>query len=72
MLRVAKALVEAAPNAVTGMTLLRELSDGFQYREEKAGQDPCTHCTDGTVTDWSDPEDPRALYPAPICSRTRS
>ena len=34
-LRVAKALVEAAPNAITGMTLLRELSDGFQYREAK-------------------------------------
>ena len=25
----------AAPNAVTGMTLLRELSDGFQYRERR-------------------------------------
>jgi hypothetical protein len=62
-LRVAKALVEAAPNAVTGMTLLRELSDGFQYREAKDGKTRCTHCTDGTVTIWLDPEDPGRSYP---------
>jgi hypothetical protein len=62
-LRVAKALVEAAPNAVTGMTLLRELSDGFQYREVKDGKTRCTHCTDGTVTIWLDPEDPGRSYP---------
>ena len=30
ILRVAESIVRAAPNAVTGMTLLRELSDGFQ------------------------------------------
>ena len=62
-LRVAKALVEAAPNAMTGMTLLRELSDGFQYREAKDGKTRCTHCTDGTVTIWLDPEDPGRSYP---------
>ena len=62
-LRVAKALVEAAPNAITGMTLLRELSDGFQYREVKDGKTRCTHCTDGTVTIWLDPEDPGRSYP---------
>jgi hypothetical protein len=62
-LRVAKALVEAAPNAMTGMTLLRELSDGFQYREAKDGKTRCTHCSDGTVTIWLDPEDPGRSYP---------
>jgi SNF2 family DNA or RNA helicase len=63
ILRVAKALVEAAPNAVTGMTLLRELSDGFQYRDEKQGMTKCTHCTDGTVASWRDPEDGDRCYP---------
>ena len=26
-------------------------------------QDRCTHCTDGTVTIWLDPEDPGPVYP---------
>ena len=54
----------AAPNAVTGMTLLRELSDGFQYREQQDGVTKCTHCTDGTVAEWVDPDDPEATYQA--------
>ena len=53
----------AAPNAVTGMTLLRELSDGFQYREQQDGMTQCTHCTDGTVAEWVDPDDPEATLP---------
>ncbi len=63
MLRVAKAIVESAPNAVTGMTLLRELSDGFQYREIKDGKTKCTNCTDGIVTVWTDPLDQDRCYP---------
>jgi SNF2 family DNA or RNA helicase len=59
ILRVAKALVDSAPNAVTGMTLLRELSDGFQYREEPDGTIRCNHCPDacGEVDQWFDPDD---------------
>ena len=52
LLRVAEAIVQAAPNAITGMTLFRELSDGFQYREIEDGMTPCTHCKDGTVEEW--------------------
>jgi len=63
-LRVAEAIASAAPNAVTGMTLLRELSDGFQYREQQDGVTKCTHCTDGTVAEWADPHDPEATYQA--------
>ena len=64
VLRVAEAIVGAAPNAVTGMTLLRELSDGFQYREQQDGMTKCTHCTDGTVAEWTDADDPQATYQA--------
>jgi SNF2 family DNA or RNA helicase len=45
------------------MTLLRELSDGFQYREEQDGMTRCTHCSDGTVTQYVDPEKPEQAYP---------
>jgi len=58
-LRVAQAIAASAPNAVTGMTLLRELSDGFQYREVKNGKTKCPHCPEscGIVHEWFDPED---------------
>ena len=62
-LRVAEAIVESAPNAVTGMTLLRELSDGFQYREVQDGMTRCRHCSDGTVREWIDPREPDRSYP---------
>jgi len=62
-LRVAEAIVRSAPNAVTGMTLLRELSDGFQYHEVRDGTAKCTYCTDGSVERWRDPDEPERNYP---------
>jgi len=63
-LRVAEAIVQSAPNAITGMTLLRELSDGFQYREIQDGMVACRQCTDGTIAEWSDPDAPERTYQA--------
>ena len=59
LLRVAKTVVDSAPNAMTGMTKLRELSDGFQYRDIVDGTKPCNHCPDacGEVDEWFDTED---------------
>jgi SNF2 family DNA or RNA helicase len=62
LLRLAAAVKDSAPNAVTAMTMLRELSDGFQYREEADGTSKCTHCTDGEVDEWFDPEDEERTY----------
>ena len=56
MQRVAKALVDSAQNAVMGMTLLRELSDGFQYREVEDGTMACNHCRTGEVEEWFLPD----------------
>lgn len=58
VLRVAKAIVDSQVHTVVGMTLLRELSDGFQYREKQDGTVPCTHCgATGQVEEWFDPSD---------------
>lgn len=64
--RVAKALVKLAPNAMTALTWLRELSDGFQYREEVEGVDLCPVCakgdTPGKAEVWCDPEDAERVF----------
>jgi hypothetical protein len=63
-LRVAQALVQAAPNTITGLTWLRELSDGFLYRDEVDGVTKCTHCINGTVDEWFDPDDEDRTFQA--------
>lgn len=60
--RVAKALVKVAPNAITGLTWLRELSDGFQYQNIEQGTEKCPVCEDGTIEVWVDPEDSDRIF----------
>ncbi len=60
--RVAKALVKVAPNVITGLTWLRELSDGFQYQDVEQGTEKCSVCEDGTVEVWADPEDSNRVF----------
>ena len=64
LLRVAKVIAESAPNAMTGGTLLRELSDGFQYRDIADGMRKCNHCENacGEVDEWFDPNDELKVY----------
>jgi SNF2 family DNA or RNA helicase len=42
--RVASIIAENAPTAIQALTWLRELSDGFQYREEQDGTRVCSVC----------------------------
>jgi hypothetical protein len=64
-LRVARAIAGSSANAVTAFVQLRELSDGFQYRETEAGMGTCPHCSGKKqVEEWYDPEDPEARYAA--------
>ncbi len=60
--RVAKTLAKSAPNAMTGITWLRELSDGFMYKNVPDGLVKCPTCTDsekdGHVQVWLDKENP--------------
>jgi len=63
ILRAAKTIFETSPNTVTGMTLLRELSDGFQYREEPHGKKTCPHCEGRKeVKQWVDPADEDRVF----------
>jgi SNF2 family DNA or RNA helicase len=53
--RVAKALVKSAPTTIQGLTWLRELSDGFQYREVQQGDKLCPVCNgEGQCYQWSE------------------
>lgn len=63
-LRAAQVLMQAAPNAITGLTWLRELSDGFLYKDIPDGDMKCSTCAQsdaehaGEVQEWFDPDDP--------------
>lgn len=59
VMNVARAVQNAAVNTISGLTLLRELSDGFQYRDIKDGESKCRHCPDaeGKVDEWFLPGD---------------
>lgn len=64
ILRVAQAIQASAINTITGLTLLRELSDGFQYRDEKDGKTRCTHCNEGKIAEWFDPRNSDRVFQA--------
>lgn len=62
ILRVARTLAKTAPNTITGITWLRELSDGFMYKDVPDGFTTCSTCMgseeDGKVARWFDPANP--------------
>jgi hypothetical protein len=43
-LNAARLIKAKAPTAIQALTLLRELSDGFQYKEQKVGSKQCSLC----------------------------
>lgn len=63
IMRAAQTIMRTARNTITGMTLLRELSDGFQYSEKKVGTQQCQHCNgEKEVEQWVDPEDDERTF----------
>lgn len=44
ILNLAKSIVQTAPTTIGAITLLRELSDGFQYVEKEIGMEICPIC----------------------------
>lgn len=65
ILRVAEAIKATAPSTIVGLTQLRELSDGFLYRDAVEGETACDHCENGKVYEW--PEGVRTETTCPVC-----
>jgi SNF2 family DNA or RNA helicase len=62
-LRVAASLIKIAPSTITGLTWLRELSDGFQYRNKIVGKEICPVCEGKkTCQYWVDPNDSERAF----------
>ena len=56
--RAASLITKTTARTVTALMLLRELSDGFQYKEEESGTKTCERCKGTTkVTEWFEPCD---------------
>lgn len=49
LIRAARLVTATSKSAITAMTLLRELSDGFQYRDVSAPSDICDFCQGNRV-----------------------
>lgn len=65
LVKVAKSLVNIAKNTVTGLTQLRQLSDGFLYRDVQDGMMTCPACNGEKEIDvWYDPSDPEKTFQA--------
>jgi SNF2 family DNA or RNA helicase len=43
-MRAAKMIAKTSPSTIKALTLLRQLSDGFQYSEEEVGKETCGVC----------------------------
>jgi len=62
-LNAAKIIAKRAKNTISALTLLRELSDGFQYKEEVVDEKICPDCLgDGTKMEKYNPEEPEEVF----------
>ena len=55
ILRSAQVIVNTASSTIKALTLLRELSDGFQYTKKKVGEETCPLCNGNKSIDIPDP-----------------
>jgi hypothetical protein len=69
ILRAAQVIARGAPSGIVAATLLRELSDGFQYTDIPNGTTKCGHCN-GTkeIEEWTTSGTNKV--PCPTCDAT--
>jgi len=60
--RASAAITRNSLDVMTSLTLLRELSDGFQYRNIEDGLKKCKICEGGLAEEFFDPADPDRTY----------
>lgn len=65
VVRVASLIKKTSKTTIEGLTLLRELSDGFQYVEVKDGEKQCDICNG--LCQIADPESEGSKIPCPNC-----
>jgi len=68
LLRAARLVQSTAKNAITAMTLLRELSDGFQYKDVLRASEVCEACQGNKVLYQND----GSTVPCMLCNATGS
>ncbi len=63
LLKVASSIQRTAMSTIEGLNQLRQLSDGFLYREVKDGEVTCPTCQGtGEIKVWYNPEEPDRPY----------
>jgi len=63
LLKVAAAVQRTATTTMQGLAQLRQLSDGFMYRETKDGEKTCPTCNStGEIDEWFNPIEPDRPY----------
>lgn len=62
VIRAARLISQTAPRAVTALQLLRELSDGFQYKETEVGEEVCSFCQGKRTQMTRVPNDPTLKF----------
>jgi len=65
LLRAAKLVKKMATRTVDALNLMRELSDGFQYKQNKTGEKPCSLCGGKKTTLQPKADDSENLYEKP-------
>lgn len=66
LLRAVSTIKKVAPSAAVAYTLLRELSDGFQYKEVEDGKKKCPECK-GTGKAWTHIDNKKVFDVCFIC-----
>lgn len=61
LLNAAKIITQTVPRAIEALSLLRQLSDGFQYVDEPTGETTPCRCGTGTILEYYNPEYPEIV-----------
>jgi hypothetical protein len=70
LIRAARIVQSQAKTAMAQLTLLRELSDGFQYKDTKVAGDECDFCHGQKTEEYTDDQGNPAIKECAMCNGT--